>query len=338
MMKKLSILTAVFGASLAASAQSIDSIGSTRYATDAYPGFDSEKNIISPSKKEPKWFSWINGPNRDNAREQFEYCEGLEKEGDFKKAAKHYDALVREWPTTEEAAKAQLRLAQILDKELGEHEEAFKEYRYLADFFSLRSDYNATVDEMYRLAGVMRMEGKTVIFFRFKNTVDVRRAFETCVLRAPGAKWAPAAMLEIGDLREEEEDYTEAVKVYENLRNLHYGTAEARTAVAREARARMRLVKDYGYNHDRCRDTAAFMKQALTLCAAADTDEIRGYLSECEALLDDEAYEALKFYDSRTRTRRSAISAYERYLSEYPNGVHAEDAKARLEALRGESK
>ena len=74
-----------------------------RYATDAYPGFDTEKETISPERKEPRWFSFITGPKRSNAREQIEYCAELMAERDYSKARKQLDALVREWPTSPEA-------------------------------------------------------------------------------------------------------------------------------------------------------------------------------------------------------------------------------------------
>ena len=100
---------------------------------------------------------------------------------------------MREWPASAEAPKAQLRLAEILMEREDDLSAAFSEYRYLADFYSFRCDYNAVVDRMYEIAGRMRDEGKTIVFFRFRNTVEVRRAYECCVLRAPGARWTPAA-------------------------------------------------------------------------------------------------------------------------------------------------
>jgi len=310
----------------------------TRYATDAYPGFDNEKSMVSPSKKTPKWFAFINGPNRDNAREQYAYCQSLEAAGDWKKAVKHYDALVRAWPTEPEAPAAQLRMAEILHTQIKDCEEAFEAYRYLIDFFSLRCDYNAVVNKMYELAGVMRLEGKTIIFFHFKNTVDVRRAYESCVLRAPGAKWAPEAMLTIGNLREEEGKYTEAVKVYENLRNIHFGTSEALTSLVREGAARMKVLSDHAYNRERCRDTIKFLQLALTNCRRDDIPQLQGWLDEASSHGEEEAFLAAKFYDSRMRTRRSAINAYTRFIRDYPESAHAAEAALRLEQLKGEEK
>ena len=305
-----------------------------RYATDAYPGFDSEKEIVSPERKEPRWFAFINGPNRDNAADQFAYCEELLADGRYSKARKHLDALVREWPLSPEAPKAQLKLAEVLLNNLLYYEDAFAEYRYLLDFYSLQCDYDGIADKLYQVAGVMQREGKEVMFIRFANTVDVRRAYEACVLHAPGARWVPEAMLRIGALREDEGKYGEAVKVYENLRNLHPDSDEAKSAIRREADARMVGLREHAYNRARCRDTIEFLRQALATCRQPDVETVKGLLAEARGKVADEEWHATKFYDSPTRTKRSAISAYERYLIENPDSPHAEEAKARLSELK----
>lgn len=306
----------------------------TRYATDAYPGFDSEEEMIKPSRKEPRLFGWINGPKMPESAAQFAYCEGLAKDGSFSKAAKELDALVREWPVSAEAAKAQLMLAEIQLEKLHDLDEAFSEFRYLLDFYSLQCDYNAVADRLYRVAGMMREEGKTILFFRFRNTVDVRRAFECCVLRAPGAEWVPDAMLTIADLREEEGKLAEAIKVCENLRNIHPDGVQAKDALVKEAKLRMDVLREYGYNRMRCRDTIDFLKMAEARSDGEDRAGIVALREQAQRMLEDEAYLAAKFYDSKTRTARSAINAYEKFLQEFPASVHAETVKARLGELR----
>jgi len=112
-----------------------------RYATDAYPGFDTEDEVINPERKEPRWFSFINGPVCDNASNQLEMCVVLIGEESYSKARKQLDALVREWPTSPEAPKAQRALADMCLEQFGDYEDAFAEYRYLLDFYSLQCDY-----------------------------------------------------------------------------------------------------------------------------------------------------------------------------------------------------
>ena len=305
-----------------------------RYATDAYPGFDLEDANFKPSKKEPSWFSFIFGPKMESSREQFIWAAQLESEGSVSRARRAYDALVREWPTSPEAMAAQLKVAELYVSEL-DYEEAFKEYRYLLDFYSTQCDFAKVSEEMYKLAEIMREEGKTIIFFNFRNTVDVRRAYESLVLRAPGAAFVPKAMLTIAGLREDEDQLYEAVAVYENLRNLYPSGEEAKDAVYREARARMNIVRRHEYNRNRVRDTAAFLRQTITGVVLPDNEvaELREWLSETDAILEDEAWKAAKFYDSRTRTKRSAINAYGVFLKDYPEGAHAEEARERIEEL-----
>lgn len=307
-----------------------------RYATDAFPGFDSEDSIVKPSKKEPKWFAFINGPKMNNPADQFDWALQCQSAGNFGRARRAFDALVREWPTSKEAPLAQMALADILLQKDLDYEDAFAEYRYLLDFYSVECDYDAVAETMYKVAELMREEGKTIIFFRFANTVDVRRAYEAVVLRSPGSKFVPQAMLTIASLRQDEEKYEEAVKVYENLRNLYPDKPEAKTALHCEGKVRMKLLEMHGYNRMRVFDTVSFLKQALR---SDVTDEMRAdfqrWLDETSALEESEAYKAAKFYDSRTRTKRSAINAYERFLREYPTSQYADEIRARLEELKG---
>ena len=315
------------------------SVNNARYATDAYPGFDDTDANIKPERKESHWW-WcmFGGPERESAADQFAYCQELVAAEDFSKAARQCDALVRTWPTAPEAWKAQLQLADLLFDRLHDYEEAFTEYRYLLDFYSLQCDYSAIADKLYQVAGVLKLEGKEVMFVRFANTVDVRRFYEMCVLRAPGAKWVPDAMLTIAALREDEGKGTEAVKVYENLRNLFPDAEQAKTALLREANVRMDILRERGYNRARCRDTIDFLKLALRTCRPADAETVQKHLTEAETMIEEEAYVGAKFYDSSTRTKRSAITAYEKFLAEYPQSAHAEEIRARIEVLKGGEK
>lgn len=307
----------------------------TRYATDAFPGFDAEGEAFTPEKKEPRWFAFINGPKFGTPGEQLAWAAECEANGSWGRARRAYDALVREWPTSEEAPKAQRAMADVMLNHELDYEGAFAEYRYLLDFYSLQCDSAEVAGVMYKVAELMREEGKTIVFFRFSNTVDVRRAYESLVARAPGAPFVPAAMLTIASLREDEEKYNEAVAVYENLRNLHAGSPEAATALHREGRVRMKLLEDHGYNGTRVSDTVSFLRQSLRGGLPDGVrDDFEAWLAQAERLQEDEAYAAAKFYDARTRTKRSAISAYERFLLDFPASSRADEVRARIEALK----
>ena len=334
----MAALFAALAVTCAASTMDVASPHSgTRYATDAFPGFDDDDEVVTSEKKTPRWFAWLNGPARTNAVEQMEYARSLEEGESWSAARKAYDALVREWPESPEAPLAQEALARIFDEKDADYERAFGEYKYLLDFYPSKCAFDAVAEKMYEAAKSMKAKGTTFMLIRFANASEVRRALEAVVLRASGAKYAPEAMLAIGSIREDEGEWDKAALVYENLRGLYGSTDEARTALLREGAVRMKLLRDHGYNRARCRDTADFLRMALASGPSSSARaELEKWLQEANGLLDDEAWEAAKFYDSRTRTRRSAIEAYERFLAENPASAHAKEARARLAELKGE--
>ena len=332
--KHLTLFAAVLPA---ASVSAIPGPG-THYATDAYLGFDSEAGILATPQKEPGLF-WWSGPKMETPSDQLAWARACEADDSIRAARKAYEALVAQWPSAPEAAVAQKALADLEYGKARDYIQAFAEYKYLLDFYSAQCDYDAIAARRYETAKRMREAGKRIMFFPFANTTDVRRAFEAVVRRAPGAPYVAEAMLTVGELREEEGYYERAIEVYENLRNRYAGTPEAKVALKREAAARMKVLSDHPYNRSRCQDTIAFLKMAQL--SGPDSEfrtALTAWLAEANALIEDEAYAAAKFYDSRTRTRRSAINAYERFLNEYPAGVHADEARARLLALQQEEK
>ncbi len=312
--------------------------GANRYATDAYPGFDPSDDLPKPEKKTTAWYMLFSSPAKENAQEQLTYARSCEAAYEWRAAKKAYDALVTYWPTAPEAVKAQKALADLYYTHYFDYEQAFAEYKYLLDFYSSQCDYDAIVRRMYDVAQLMRAEGKTIMFFHFTNATDVRRAFEAVVRAAPGALFAPRAMLTAGELREEENNFEKAIEVYESVRNIYPNSKEAKEALHAEAAARMHVLRSHEYNRARCQDTIWFLKMALDASSdEAERTDYQMWLSEATEIIEREAYFAAKFYDSRTRTRRSAIRAYERFLVCYPASSFAAEAQARLDELKAQA-
>ena len=169
----------------------------------------------------------------------------------------------------------------------------------------------------------------------FTGNRELRQGYERVVRRAPGAEYVPEALLKIADLREQDSDFEESIKVYSMLRSRYPGTAEARKALYLEAKARMWLVRRLAYNLARCKDTDSYLKLALRNDPDhPNADEMRKWLGELEEYLAEDAWTRTRFYDSRQRTRHAAVSAYEKFLSEHPDSPHADEARNRIEDLK----
>ena len=302
------------------------------YATDAYPGFDDLDTLPKPEKKETSWFLHV---SRDNPAEQFAYAQQMEAEGSMRAALRGYDALVREWPASPEAPKAQLAFAMALAKKQKDYDEAFEALEYMLDFYPRDCDYLELVEYEYQLVNLMIKEKKTFLGFSFTSTRLCRQHYESIVRRAPGASYVPEAMLKIGDLREQEDQYEEAAKVYATLVSKFPLTPEARVATYLETKARMWLCRRLSYNIPRCKDTVNYLTMALKRFPDLDeAEEIKTWREELKQHMAEDAYVQAKFYDTKQRTRHAALTAWERFLKEYPDSTHADEARARIEALK----
>lgn len=314
--------------------------GYSHWATDQYPGFDGLDNLPVPEKKDKGWLAkWfgIGAPDGATSLEQFRIAEGLEAEGEYKDAAEAYDALVREWPASVEAPAAQFRLASLLESRLEEYADAYEEYSYLLDFYPKDCPYAKVVEAQYRLVNLLHDTRRVFLGMSFTGNRELRQSYERIVRRAPGAAYVPDAMLKIAGLRELDTDHEEAIKVYSTLRSRYPGTAAARTALYCEAKARMWLVRRLAYNLPRCKDTESYLKLAMRNDPShPNAEEMRSWLSELSDYLAEDAWTRAKFYDTRQRTRHAAIASYEKFLEEYPDSSHADEASARIGQLKDE--
>ena len=301
------------------------------YATDAYPGFDGLDDLKRPEKKDKSWFNWV---DRATPAEQYELAKELEAASSFRKARRACDALVREWPASAEAPHAQLRIVKIYAHEK-DYDDALEELEYLLDFYPSEVPYLELVEYLYKLTNLMVKEKKTMFGLSFTSDRVVRQHYESVVRRAPRASYVPETMLKIADLREQNDEYEEAVQVYNQLVMKFPKTTEAEVAVYLQAKARMWLCRRLSYNIPRCQDTQKYLKMMIADHPRHDrVDEMKEWLAELEMHLEADAYRRAKFYDSKQRTPHAAAAAWQRFLKDYPLSPHADEVRARIETLQ----
>ena len=336
-MRKIGLFLVAACASMAALAAPPHNVaGSTfaansPYATDAYPGFDGLDETKRPEKKDKSWFNWV---DRATPAEQYALAEELEAASSFRKARRACDALVREWPASPEAPRAQFRMVKIYVHEK-DYDDALEELEYLLDFYPSECPYLELVEYLYKLTNLMVKEKKSIFGFSFTSDRLVRQHYESVVRRAPGASYVPEAMLKIADLREQDNHYEEAVQVYNQLIMKFPKTPEADAAIYLQAKARMWLCRRLSYNIPRCLDTQKYLKMMIADHPRHDrVDEMKEWLAELEKHLEADAYQRAKFYDTKQRTPHAAAAAWERFLREYPFSPHADEIRARIETLQ----
>ena len=311
-------------------AQSSGRPGARGYATDYFEGFDAiDADTRIPQKKKSFWFS----VREETPAAQLRYAKETDAAGRDKKARKAYEALIREWPATPEAAEGQLALAQLQERRQ-KFESSFDEYQYLLTHYAGHCPYQEILDRQFRIANHLLHNNNSMFGWALSGTSVIRGRFEQVVRNAPRGAQAPEIMLVIGGIRVSEKELPEAIAVYEGLLNRFPQSSQAVIATYLAAQCRYELAVKHNYNEPRCREAIAFIKAALArMSKHPQKAQMTEWLNELTALLVEQNYQQAVFYDTRQRKPEAAKAAYRRFLQEFSDSHYATQVRDRLAEL-----
>lgn len=297
------------------------------YATDQFEGFKNQEADDKLEQKESSlWFS----VSEETPAKQLAYCRKAFADGSLRSARKGYEALIRKWPTTKEAAEAQLGLAQLYETRKC-YDRAFEEYQYLLTFYSGACPYNDILERQYKIANLMRADNKSMFGLDLGETEDNRLRYEQIVRNAPRSEIAPKCMLIVGDIRREEKEMEEAIKVYDGLLNRFPKAPEAEVAAFFAAQARYERAKNQKSNEANLRDARSFMQSVLQIMPAhPQKEQLTLWVAELSEQLEEHSYSTALFYDTKQRNVGAALAAYRRFLSEFRSSKYEERVRERL--------
>jgi outer membrane protein assembly factor BamD (BamD/ComL family) len=300
------------------------------YATDQFEGFkalDPEEQLAQ--KEDSLWFS----VSTESAAQQLAYCRKAFSDGNLRRARKGYEALIRKWPTTKEAAEAQLGLAQLYEARKN-YSRAFEEYQYLLTFYSGACPYNDVLDRQLKIANLLRADNKSMFGFLLGESEENRLRYEQIVRNAPRSEMAPKCMLIVGDIRQEQKEMEEAIKVYDGLLNRFPKSPEAEAAAFFASQARVERAQSQKSNEANLRDARAFMQSVLQIMPGHSQRELLNrWVAELSEQLEEHSYMTAIFYDTKQRNTTAAIAAYRRFLSEFRSSKYEERVRERLREL-----
>lgn len=297
------------------------------YATDQFDGFAEMQADERLSQKE--WSIWYS-VSEDTPAKQLAYARQAYTEGHLRRARKGYEALIREWPTSKEAAQAQLALAQYYEASK-DYERAFQEYQYLLTFYAGFCPYNEILDRQYKLANVLRSDNRSMFGWLLNEPESNRIRYEQIVRNAPRAPLAPTCMLIAGDIRREEKEIEEAIKIYDGLLNRYPRSSEAEVAAFFSAGCRYKRAKTQDSNEANIRDAITFLKTVQNIMPNhPQREQFATWATDLSKQLEESSYKTAYFYDTKQRNKAAAVAAYRRFLSEFRNSKYAEEVRQRL--------
>jgi len=301
--------------------------------------FDVSENLGSES--DIKSHGWLfHHPDKESVEEQFVLSQEQENAGKLRSAKNSYNALIHEWHDTEEAVKAQSRLAHILFQQ-GKYKKAFKEFQYLIDHYVGQFKYNEAVDYQIKIANhVMGDRWGNVLFMPgFKAPERALPLFEQIIANAPNLAVTPAVRLKIAGLYEEMNNYENAIVVYDAVQQYHGLSVEAETALFRKAYCLYVLAEKAPRDEKRCRlALSAFASFISRYKMSPHRVDAEGYLEDLNIRLSDMYYKRALFYDEVKQRPESALIAYRDFLKKFPGSESAQAVYARIVELEKQVK
>jgi outer membrane protein assembly factor BamD len=276
---------------------------------------------------------------RDRAKDQLIVAQGAFDQKDYSTALKAARRVVKTWPLSEYSAQAQYLVGRCYEqKESDEH--AFKEYQKLLEKYPKAVNYDDVLNRQYEIANRF-LSGQWFKVFDvvpfFPSMEKTAGMYETIVKNGPYSEIAPHAQLKVGEAREKQRDFPNAVKAYELAADRYNDRSKiAADALYREAYAYYKQAATAEYDQNTAAQAIAifndFMElypndprvpEAVKMIAALKIEQARGN------------FETAKFYEKKAKWRASQIYYNEvvYLLQDDPNSPYAVQARERLDEI-----
>ncbi|MFW5996633.1 MAG: tetratricopeptide repeat protein [Lentisphaeria bacterium] len=292
---------------------------------------DKEQSDGFPS--DPGWIKerWFRSDV--NLRKQAE--ELLEK-GKYGKAAKVFQKMAERAETTETAKFAREEAAKCFLKDKN-FNSAYIAYQQLAREFPLQVSYDEITMQLRRIAAAFA-SGKASLF-GFDNLGKACEVYQTILALAPFSDEAPADMLYLGALQEQDHKDQEAISTYREIMQRFPDSQQS-------ASAQLRLADLLLKRAERVENDRPLAQEVRELCQDflveypehSGRDKAEELKAGAERILAKRLLGLAQFYTGPVHSRPEAARKYLRQLLEdYGETAVADDARRLLGQLEGET-
>lgn len=274
-------------------------------------------------------------PAGASAADQAARADAFESAGQSRQALGAYRALVRKFPDSPAAPKAQFKVAELLERE-GDYNAAFDDYTTYLTKYPKGDQFAAAVAAQFQIAKLF-LEGERTKLFgmkAFPSMVRAQEMFEAIIKNAPYSKEAPAAQFYVGQSLEKQGKLPEALDAYQTVLAKYAGDP-----VAADAQYQI------GYAYLTRSRQGAYDPAMATRAREAFEDFIARYSSHEKVPQAKENIKVLaggqtkgtieiaRFYDHQKNYKAAAIY-YNEVIRIQPGSDDAAAAKTRVDELR----
>ncbi len=279
---------------------------------------------------------------RDRAKDQIEVAQQAFDEGKYRLAAKAARRVVKVWPLSDFAPKAQYLLGRAYE-ERGRADRGFRAYQELIERYPKLENYDEVLKRQFDIA-TLYLNGKWFYLWGVipagpdrDKTVDM---YEKLIRNGPYSEVAPQAQMNIGSARERQKEWGLAVRAYERAADRYHDTPQiASEAFYRAGMAHLREAEGAEYDQSAAgRAIDAFTDFIALYPDDARIPEIQDRIIELYRVQADGSYRVARYYEKRHRLD-GALIYYNEVVDIYttlvkePNAPRAQEARERIASV-----
>lgn len=274
---------------------------------------------------------------RTRAKDQLDVAEAAFNQADYSLAAKAARHVVRTWPLSDFAPRAQYLVGRCLE-ERGDDEKAFAAYQVILEKYPKSDHIKEALARQYEIANRFlkgqwfKLWGYIPFFPSMDKTAGM---FEKIVKSGPFSDVAPHAQLRIGAAREKQNRLPDAVKAYETAADrYHDRPVIAADALYHVGLAYNKQAKTAEYDQSMAGQAIASFNDFLTLFPEDKrASEAKQTISSLKIEQARGSYKIAQFYEKRKQWN-GALVYYNEVVLQAPGTPAATDARQRIDAIK----
>src|SRR5271154_6683912 len=270
-----------------------------------------------------------------SSRDQLDLAHKLEAQGERDAALRAYKGLLRRWPLSFFAPEAQYRVGKILEDE-GDFYTAFQAFQKMVTKYPSSEYFDQALDEQYRianlyLAGEPQRIWKIPVGPSMERTIEL---YERIIKNAPYGTYAPQCQFNIGQAREQQRKYTDAVDAYQVVLDNYPTSSVAANAQYQIGYAWMKSCRLGDYDLGAAKKAVDAFQDYLVRYPTSDKAvQAQENIEKLGSKQTQGAFDVAKFYETQHESR-AAFIYYNEVVREDPNSAQAQIAKKRIQELR----
>lgn len=288
----------------------------------AFPFFHHEKKAALPVQN-AKATALYNKAQQDVAN------------GDVKRAQGVYREIVKRYPKTDVADKAQFDIAQYYDKR-GDQHNAFEAYDAYLKNYPRGENFDVAVAAEFKI-GNLYMEGKKKHVLGFLLTPSAslaKKVFASITANAPYSKYAPPSQFNMGLAEERLGKYADAISAYQTVLDKYPESDVADDAEYQIAYVYFFQVYRGSYDPEvKEKAIQTFEDFLVRFPNSEKAAQAKENLKKLNGTENKSILHIAQFYDKQKKYK-AAVIYYNQVIRQYPGTPESKIASARVNALK----